>query len=77
MRKELRIERLVIVATDDIKRGENPRCKWFNHGVQKRHWTLFYVWLGRFWINFHMVTLYHRNMTRLQHEVVRRRLGIL
>lgn len=75
MRKSLRIERLVIEVTDGIQRGD-CRWRWFNHGLQKRHMTMFFLWIGRFWINLHMVSLYDRNVAKLRHDIVLRRLGI-
>lgn len=76
MRKELRIERLMIVVSDQVA-PRSCRWKWCNHGWRQRHRTLFYIWVGKYWINFRMVTLYDRNMAHLQHGIVRQRLGIL
>lgn len=75
MRKVFRIERLMIVISDEIEH----RCchwKWCNHGWKKRHLTMFYFWVGKYWINFHTLTLWDKNITALRHKIVREKLGI-
>ncbi len=76
MIKELRVERLMIVVSDNLEH-RCCRWKWCNHGWEKRYLIMFYFWIGRYWINFHMITLYDRNIAMLRHEVVRRKLGIM